>query len=135
MKRVKLPMLLLVLLILTGCAPSEAPKPTQAGDGADGSETGASTIPGVASGFLSLSGSAGYTGSVDSGFIRDSYAFSLNLIEQLGNDWTGAVSPAALSMALQMATLGADSEALSAMQTAMCTSLSAEDLAKTMPLY
>ena len=130
MKRVKLPMLLLVLLILTGCAPSEAPKPTQAGDGADGSETGASTIPGVASGFLSLSGSAGYTGSVDSGFIRDSYAFSLNRIEQLGNDWTGAVSPAALSMALQMATLGADSEALSAMQTAMCTSLSAEDLAK-----
>lgn len=51
MKRVKLPMLLLILLILTGCAPSQAPKPTQVGDGADGSETGASTIPGVASGF------------------------------------------------------------------------------------
>lgn len=51
MKRVKLPMLLLILLILTGCAPSQAPKPTQIGDGADGSETGASTIPGVASGF------------------------------------------------------------------------------------
>lgn len=54
MKRVKLPMLLLILLILTGCAPSQAPKPTQIGDGADGSETGASTIPGVASGFKPL---------------------------------------------------------------------------------
>ncbi len=130
MKRVKLPMLLLVLLILTGCAPSEAPKPTQGGGGADGSEDGAATVPGVASGFLNLSGSARHTGSVDRGFVKDSYAFSLNVIEQLGDDWTGAVSPAALSMALQMAMLGADSEALNAMQTAMRTTLSAEELAR-----
>ncbi len=131
MKRVKLPMFLLILLILTGCAPSVTPAPTHGNDGTDGSGTGAATVPGVASGFLSLSGSTRYTGSVDSGFVRDSYAFSLNLIEQLGEDWTGAVSPAALSMSMQMAMLGADNEALSAMQTAMCTSLSAEDLAKS----
>ncbi len=130
MKRVKLPMFLLILLILTGCAPSEAPKPTQGGEAADGSGTGAATVPGVASGFLSLSGSARFDGGVDRGFVRDSYAFSLDLIEQLGDGWTGAVSPAALSMALQMAMLGADNEALSAMQTAMCTPLSAKDLAR-----
>jgi len=62
-------------------------------------------------------------GIPDDSLIKSNNAFGLKLLDQLGDDWTGAYSPASLAMALQLTMYGADDTARAAMRQAMGISL------------